>query len=483
MSDEKGLLREVAERPHDDLPRRIYADWCDDHGQPERAEFIRVQLELASLGRFDARRSELTWREKKLLRAHSKEWGRAAKGFTDDFEFRGGFIEHVSMSAYKYLQRGADLHTRFPVRSVELTSLPQGKQDYSLLRRVERLTLGPGAGAGLLFYLARAGALTDLRELAVRRVRPSRQDLEALEGAALEELESLELRDCQAGFALGTRLARSRLSSLCRLELGGNGMANGVIQLVEPARLHCLHHLGLADNIVGPNQIAYLAAQPWPELESLDIDGAGLGDEDEALRALARGHFPKLRSLRLGVSRRPLRRPEYLFSEPVFHSLEELSLEGRVVLEPALLSPILASAMLPNLRAFRAPGCTDYLLDELLACPGLSNLVELSCVGNLGGSTPRAIADAGHLDKLRVLDLSHCSLTNRDFAALTNSPHLANLNVLKLSHATLSEYDILQIARSPHLNRLTRLRLIGNDVTPRALVALEERFGPDVVEV
>jgi uncharacterized protein (TIGR02996 family) len=483
MSDEKGLLREVAERPGDDLPRRIYADWCDDHGQPQRAEFIRVQLELSSLGRFDARRSELTWREKKLLQAHGKEWGRAARGFTDAFEFRGGFIEHVSMSAYRYLQRGADLHTRFPVRSVELTSLPQGKQDYSLLRRVERLTFRFGVAAGALFHMVRAGGLADLRELAVRGVRLSRQDVEALAAASLEALESLELRDCHAGFVLGTRLAQARLASLLRLELAGNGMANGVMQLVEPARLRCVHHLGLADNIVGPNLIAQLAALSWAELESLDLDGAGLGDEDEALRALARGHFPKLRSLRLGVSRRPFRRPDFLFAEPAFHPLKELSLEGRVILEPALLSPVLASPMLPNLRAFRAPSCTDYLLNELLECPALSNLVELSCVGNLGGATPRAIADAGHLDKLRILDLSHCSLTNRQFEVMLSSPHLSNLNVLKLSHATLSEYDVLQIARSPHLNRLTRLRLVGNDVTPRALAALEERFGPDVVEV
>jgi uncharacterized protein (TIGR02996 family) len=28
---------------YDDTPRLIYADWLEDHGQPELAEFIRVQ--------------------------------------------------------------------------------------------------------------------------------------------------------------------------------------------------------------------------------------------------------------------------------------------------------------------------------------------------------------------------------------------------------------------------------------------------------
>jgi uncharacterized protein (TIGR02996 family) len=41
------FLRAVIAAPDDDLPRRIYADWLDERGQSERAEFIRVQVELA----------------------------------------------------------------------------------------------------------------------------------------------------------------------------------------------------------------------------------------------------------------------------------------------------------------------------------------------------------------------------------------------------------------------------------------------------
>ena len=41
---ESDLLRAVLESPYDDLPRLVYADWLEEHGQPERAEFIRHQL-------------------------------------------------------------------------------------------------------------------------------------------------------------------------------------------------------------------------------------------------------------------------------------------------------------------------------------------------------------------------------------------------------------------------------------------------------
>jgi uncharacterized protein (TIGR02996 family) len=47
MFEAEALLAAIRQAPDDDAPRLIYADWLDEHGQPERAEFIRVQVELA----------------------------------------------------------------------------------------------------------------------------------------------------------------------------------------------------------------------------------------------------------------------------------------------------------------------------------------------------------------------------------------------------------------------------------------------------
>lgn len=46
MSDLDALLAAVLAAPADDLPRLVVADWLEEHGEPERAEFIRVQCEL-----------------------------------------------------------------------------------------------------------------------------------------------------------------------------------------------------------------------------------------------------------------------------------------------------------------------------------------------------------------------------------------------------------------------------------------------------
>lgn len=46
--DESALVRAVCADPTNDLPRLVLADWWDEHGQPDRAEFVRVQCELAA---------------------------------------------------------------------------------------------------------------------------------------------------------------------------------------------------------------------------------------------------------------------------------------------------------------------------------------------------------------------------------------------------------------------------------------------------
>jgi uncharacterized protein (TIGR02996 family) len=45
--EQKQLLRAILDNPDDDTPRLIYADWLDEHGDPGRAEFVRVQCRLA----------------------------------------------------------------------------------------------------------------------------------------------------------------------------------------------------------------------------------------------------------------------------------------------------------------------------------------------------------------------------------------------------------------------------------------------------
>lgn len=49
MDDRELLIRAIRNNPDEDTPRLMYADYLDEHGEPDRAAFIRAQCELARL--------------------------------------------------------------------------------------------------------------------------------------------------------------------------------------------------------------------------------------------------------------------------------------------------------------------------------------------------------------------------------------------------------------------------------------------------
>lgn len=72
------LLAAICAEPNDDGLRLIYADWLDDTGDADRAEFIRVQLQLATLAGM-GRAPEPEWIDPLVSRelelwVHSPEW-------------------------------------------------------------------------------------------------------------------------------------------------------------------------------------------------------------------------------------------------------------------------------------------------------------------------------------------------------------------------------------------------------------------------
>jgi len=60
MNEHDALYAAILAHPDDDGPRLVYADWLEEHGEQERAEFIRVQCELATVPPSDSRPSLAT---------------------------------------------------------------------------------------------------------------------------------------------------------------------------------------------------------------------------------------------------------------------------------------------------------------------------------------------------------------------------------------------------------------------------------------
>src|SRR5581483_6244046 len=46
MGLEEAFIAAIAANPEDEVSRLVFADWLDDQGQPNRAEFIRLSCQL-----------------------------------------------------------------------------------------------------------------------------------------------------------------------------------------------------------------------------------------------------------------------------------------------------------------------------------------------------------------------------------------------------------------------------------------------------
>lgn len=63
MTSEQDLLEAVIAAPHDDGPRLVFADFLEEHGDPDRAEFIRLQINTPRIPKTIEAKEEIEWVE------------------------------------------------------------------------------------------------------------------------------------------------------------------------------------------------------------------------------------------------------------------------------------------------------------------------------------------------------------------------------------------------------------------------------------
>jgi uncharacterized protein (TIGR02996 family) len=237
MSDGDALLRAILDNPDDDAPRYVYADWLDENGQPERAEFIRAQLQLARLPADHPDRPRLARTERRLVRTHRKEWNAWLPWWAREREFHRGFVEVVGCFLAEYLAGADVLRGRTPLAGVRLTS--------------------PG---DLLVPLFRSRTLDGLRTLTLRV--PS-------EGLIPGEAWEL-LAECPY------------LGRLTELELTSNGTAGPAMvnALLSSTSLPALRTLRVRWFRLGDEDVARLVNHPWVRrLTTLDLGGNLIGED------------------------------------------------------------------------------------------------------------------------------------------------------------------------------------------------------------
>jgi uncharacterized protein (TIGR02996 family) len=376
MDHDDAFLQHILEHPDDLAPRLIYADWLEEHGRSERAEFIRVQIELTEAEEYSPRWRELLAREYKLLKTRKKEWAEPFKGLAPHVRFYRGFVEQVSMFAGSFRQRADRLFRLAPLRQAKL-SLASG----TAVVPFDDLASSP--------YLARLRGL-DLSGL-YEFGNAAAQTLAT--SPYLSGVTDLNLNRCQIGRAgLEALAASSELSALRTLDLGNNHLdLGGLRALGSSTHLNPLTALSLSSNPFGTvlgNALLDLFrdAPAWGQLRSLDLGGQGL--DDDGLTTLA--------------------------GETCLTQLLAFNLSGN-------------------------RGIGNLGVETLAHAPALGNLRKLSlhdCPA-IGDPAAQALADSPFLRQLNYLDLgkertTQARITDVGAEAIAASPHLSQLGYLNL---------------------------------------------------
>src|SRR5262245_18930254 len=120
VTDGDALWRAVLDNPDDDTPRLIYADWLDENAQPDRAAFIRAQVEAVRAEPFGPKARAAEKLADELLRKNRPEWTRGVRDLVDEYRFERGFVEHVTVGSDRFVRHAESLFEAEPVQSLRV---------------------------------------------------------------------------------------------------------------------------------------------------------------------------------------------------------------------------------------------------------------------------------------------------------------------------------------------------------------------------
>lgn len=212
MTDADALLDAIFVDPHNDTLRLIYADWLEDHDEPELAALVRLQMAIHRLQHGDPGRADLRRREATAWAAYKRKWGHAlAYGTITRASFVRGLLNTVvRVPLGDFLRLSNDWGPGFPVRRLHLwdtTGLAAAATGSPFLARLIYLKVGRkwrGTDETLEPAVALPGEL-----------------LRGLAEAAVPRLDELDVEPLRASAADLTEFAASNLAGrLTRLHLG-----------------------------------------------------------------------------------------------------------------------------------------------------------------------------------------------------------------------------------------------------------------------
>jgi uncharacterized protein (TIGR02996 family) len=209
------FLREVRERPEDDLALLVLGDWLQDQGNP-RGELVHLQVMRARLGPDDPQVAELLRRERQLLHRHALDWLGPLANHASSWYFEHGMVQ-LGLRAERFLSGATEAlaESAWGIWVNELTLCGLDSHQLVALARsawlplLTALRLPDGNfGPEGMVALASSAYLSQLRELYLIRSRIAADGADAL-------------------------IASPHLHGLRALYVGGNGLSQAVRQRLK----------------------------------------------------------------------------------------------------------------------------------------------------------------------------------------------------------------------------------------------------------
>jgi uncharacterized protein (TIGR02996 family) len=311
-ADENGLLRAIIDDPDDDVPRRIFADWLEENGEPQRGELIRLQCDPSSWQQTHGRRQALTraifarfpgvmqeqvqvgrcWFDRGLLTVvtnmrtfQSRVFQEQAPTWARQQRVHGLML----LGTTKHWKKVADAAVLEAFHELDLRS--NDLQDAGLgallgsphLAGLHTLRLFNNRVRHGLVTLARSTTLPRLRRLELPNNHVSLESLHALAGwPAAQRLTTLDLQCNHLNAAEVSVLCNSpHLTGLVRLNLQYCGIGdNGARVLAGSPHLDGLRHLELTHTGIGDSGARLLAESPYlRRLQTLNLGNNLITDE------------------------------------------------------------------------------------------------------------------------------------------------------------------------------------------------------------
>jgi uncharacterized protein (TIGR02996 family) len=434
-----GFIQAISAEPDDDTHRLVFADWLDDHGDPERAEFIRLQIDLDKMNWLEPGYDEKERRARGLEHQNRERWfaePAVLQPYADRVRYQRGFPEEIKLTVEEFAEHGSVLLQTHPVHTLRVRG-KFGKAEAAALAACPALAWLPGL---------RLGDDSRCNKDALTAI---------LASPHLSRLTALGLPSCNVTLAsLRTLLGSPVLANLRRLELRGNEQLGdrGAELLAGAPGLANLTHLNLTTTDLGDVGAHALAeSENLGRLECLEL-GWDLGWGNRVTGA--------------GV--------QALVTSPQLRSLKSLPLKNNPIGDEGAV----ALGGWPCLRYLTDLDLTNCGIGPkgaaaLAASPHLGRLVDLDLGGNrIHKEGARALAGSERLEHLYRLDLGYNEIGDKGVTALARAKHLARLRQLVLCSNEIGDAGAAALASAAHLDQLEELRLYNNEIGDAGVIAL-----------